>query len=75
MNPHLYIVFFKRRTPLECGILLKVSPHKETYTISTTAYLINILMTYVCKQEVQNLNNFQHDIPNEQLNAENPLTN
>ncbi len=39
------------------------------------AYLINILVTYVCKQEVQNLNNFQRSIPNEQLNADNPLTN
>ena len=30
-------------------------------------------MTFVCKQEVQNLNNFRHNVPNEQLNDENPL--
>ncbi len=41
----------------------------------STAYLINILLTYVCKQEGQNLNNFQHNIPIGRLNAENPLTN
>ena len=41
----------------------------------TKAYLINILMTGECKQEVQNLNGFQHNISNERLNAENPLTN
>ena len=32
-------------------------------------------MTFISKQEGQNLNNLRQNVPNEQLNDENPLIN
>ena len=40
-----------------------------------TAYLINILIAYVCLPEVQNLNTIQHNILNELLTVGSLLTN
>ena len=60
------------------GCTEQVSSESEHYVSSCsncTAYLINTSLTSVDMPEAQNLNSFQHDIPNALQNAESLHTN
>ena len=65
-------VFVTRFCQNEIGV--RNPSNKSVHKIST-AYLINILLTYVYKQEGQTLNNFRHDIPTALPNAGSLHTN